>query len=82
MRWTDFDRHRQSPLADPGCGTGFTGHGTMVMSNSVRQDWRSFSCREVVLEPVTNQVTTSPVHCGHSATYPDTQILLNCSNQT
>src|SRR5580693_6532018 len=24
-RWRDFDRQRQSPLADPGYGTGFTG---------------------------------------------------------
>jgi hypothetical protein len=29
-----LDRQRESPLADPGYGTGFTGHGTMVMSNS------------------------------------------------
>lgn len=32
--WTDFDGQRQSPLADPDYGTGFTGHGTMVMPNS------------------------------------------------
>jgi hypothetical protein len=29
-----LDRQRQSPLADPGYRTGFTGHGTMVMPNS------------------------------------------------
>ncbi len=30
-----LDRLRQSPFADPGYGTGFTGHGTMVMLHSV-----------------------------------------------
>jgi len=29
-----LDRQRQSPLADPGYRTRFTGHGTMVMPNS------------------------------------------------
>jgi hypothetical protein len=28
-----LDRQHQSPCADPGYGTGFTSHGTMVMPN-------------------------------------------------
>ncbi len=27
--WTSLDRQRRSPFADPGYGTGFTGHGTI-----------------------------------------------------
>jgi hypothetical protein len=34
MRWIDFDRQWQSPLADPGCGTDLTGQGAMVIPNS------------------------------------------------
>lgn len=30
----ELDRQRQIPLADPGYGTGSTGHGTMVMPDS------------------------------------------------
>ena len=37
--------------------------------------------REVALEPVTKQVTTTPVR-QTSATYPDNNIPLNCGNPT
>ena len=42
-----LDRQRQSPLADPGYGTGFTGHGTMVMPSLgfARTDDRPFEGR-------------------------------------
>ena len=36
-----LDRLLQSPFADPGYGTGFTGHGTMVMLHSVSPRRRS-----------------------------------------
>ena len=35
---TDLDRQPQSPFADPSYGTGFTGHGTIVIRTRARQD--------------------------------------------
>jgi hypothetical protein len=49
----ELDRQRQSPLADPGYGTGFTSQGTMVMSDSGSPGPTIVHLKWLVLEPVT-----------------------------
>ena len=64
-------------LADPGYDTGFIGHARLG-----QQGQRSCISNGGDLEPVTNQVTTTPGNPRHSATEPDTYIRLACSNRT
>ena len=70
------------PLADPGYGTEFTGHGTMVVPRLGVGRKQPSWIRRKVLGPVTKQATTAPGHGRRSATQSDIRDPLNCGNRT
>ena len=76
-----FKSSARSPIS--GKGTGLAGHGTMVMLPLVSSGAGNSAFEGRQGSGASNKVsTTAPGNGRHSATYPDTEILLNCGNQT
>jgi hypothetical protein len=80
----DSSRGRRSLHAadDPHDDTRIINHGTMVLPRLDSSGPRIQVSKKVALEPVTKEVTTAPGKGRRSTTYPDTEIPLNCGNQT
>jgi hypothetical protein len=84
----DSSRGRRSlHAADPWSRIPMTILGSSIMAlwfcrAWIRQNRGSRFSKKVALEPVTKQVTTAPGKGRRSTTYPDTEIPLNCGNQT